>query len=107
MDGLSGKAAWLRRVRRKVTLRGRKALHSARVLDDVVDTEVVLVPGLSEQARQRAVDHLAELVMLSHAYRIYAEGRISRRELARRGRGAVGRLETLQMPTAQQLTERE
>ena len=95
------------RMRRKLTSRGRKALDSARVLDDVVNSEVRLVPGLSGEARQRAVDHLAELVQLSQAYRHYSYGWISRRELERRGRGALGRLESLSSSGVQQLTERE
>lgn len=107
MDGLNEKTAKVRRLRRRMTFRHRKALHSARVLDDVVDTEVGLVPELSGSARQRAVDHLAELVLLSQAYRQYAAGWISRRELTRRGRDALGQLQTMQTPTAQQLTERE
>ena len=107
MDRLNEKAAKVRQLRRRVTFRQRKALHSARVLDDVVDTEVGLVPELDGAARQRAVDHLAELVLLSQAYRQYAHGWITRRELTRRGRDALGQLQTLQMPSAQQLTERE
>lgn len=95
------------RMRRKLTRRGRKAVHSARVLDEVVDTEVRLVPALTGEAQRRAVDHLAELVLLSQAYRHYSYGWIGRRELERRGKGALGRLEALSAPTVQQLTERE
>ncbi|MFR9728052.1 hypothetical protein ACL03H_02415 [Saccharopolyspora sp. MS10] len=95
------------RMRRKLTRRGRKALHSAHVLDEVVDSEVRLVPGLAGDARRRAVDHLAELVLLSQAYRHYSYGWISRRELERRGKGALGRLESLSASGLEQLTERE
>jgi len=62
------------------------------MLDDVVDAQLPLVASLSEQSRCRAADHLAELVMLAHSYRMYAEGRISRRELDCRGRSTVSQL---------------
>lgn len=70
----------------------RKALDSAKVLDDVVESQLALLARLPEEGRQRAADHLAELVLLAQAYRHYAKGWIPRRELDRRARAAADRL---------------
>ena len=72
--------------------RTKRAVRAAAMLDQVVDAQLPLVASLGEQSRCRAAHHLAELVMLAHSYRMYAEGRISRRELERRGRSAVTKL---------------
>lgn len=87
--------------------RGRKALRSARMLDDVVDAQVALLPQLSDETRRQSAEYLAELVMLAQAYRHFAVGWISRRELERRGRQVVERLEAIRPLTFEQLTERE
>jgi hypothetical protein len=71
----------------------RRALDSARVLDQVVENQLSLVARMPEgNSRVRAADFLAELVMLSQAYRHHAAGWISRRELERRGQLAMLRL---------------
>ncbi|WP_291412409.1 hypothetical protein [Actinophytocola sp.] len=81
--------------RRQVTRpsrRVRRALASARVLDQVVADQLPLVARLPEASRHRAADFLAELVLLSQAYRHHAAGWITRRELERRGTGTVSRI---------------
>jgi hypothetical protein len=65
--------------------RAKRALDSARVLDEVVANQLAMVSRLPEDGRRRAADFLAELVMLAQSYRHYAAGWISRRELERRG----------------------
>jgi hypothetical protein len=71
----------------------RRALDSARVLDQVVEHQLPLVARLPEGgSRVRAADFLAELVLLSQAYRHHAAGWISRRELERRGHSTMRRL---------------
>lgn len=71
----------------------RRALDSARVLDQVIENQLPLVARLPEgNSRVRAADFLAELVMLSQAYRHHAAGWISRRELERRGQLTMLRL---------------
>jgi hypothetical protein len=71
----------------------RRALDSARVLDQVVENQLPLVARLPEGgSRVRAADFLAELVLLSQAYRHHAAGWITRRELERRGHLAMRRL---------------
>lgn len=62
------------------------------MLDKVVAAQLPLVARLPEASRRRAADFLAELVLLSQAYRHHAEGWISRRELEERGSGAVSRI---------------
>lgn len=69
-----------------------RAVRAAAMLDDVVDAQLPLVAGLGEQSRHRVANNLAELVMLAHAYRRYAEGWIDRQELDRRGRAVIARL---------------
>src|SRR5205085_4900067 len=48
----------------KLAPRRRRALRSARVLDEVVNDQVALLPQLPEEVRLRYAEHLAELVML-------------------------------------------
>ncbi len=62
------------------------------MLDQVVATQLPLVAAMPEASRSRAADFLAELVLLSQAYRHHAAGWISREELERRGSGAVSRI---------------
>lgn len=69
-----------------------RAVRAAAMLDDVVDAQLPLVTSLGEQSRHRVANNLAELVMLAHSYRGYAEGRIDRQELDRRGRAVIARL---------------
>ena len=97
----------LRRTWRQLSGRRGRALRSARVLDDVVDAQVAEVPRLSERSRERAARHLAELVLLAHAYRRYAAGRMSRGQLLRRSWRASERLEALRRSRVEHLTERE
>ncbi|GLZ41296.1 hypothetical protein [Actinokineospora sp. NBRC 105648] len=96
----------------RTAIRGKRterALASARVLDRAVDNQLACVAGLPADARERAADHLAELVLLAQAYRHYANGWISHRELDHRGRRATARLTELRAarPTAAHLTERD
>lgn len=91
----------------KLSWRRRRALRSARLLDDVVDAQAGSLPELPEDARRSAADHLAELVLLAQAYRYYAAGQLSHRELRRRGWTTVDRLESMRRPRMEQLTERE
>jgi len=88
----------------------RRALESARILDHVVNSHLALVSRLSEDARRRAADFLAELVMLAESYRHYAAGWISRRELDRRGAHTMRRLAAIRRrrgESAAQFTERD
>jgi hypothetical protein len=72
----------------------RRALDSARILDQVVENQLPLVARLPEGgSRVRAADFLAELVLLSQAYRHHAAGWITRRELERRGNRTMRRLD--------------
>ena len=89
--------------------RVKRAIDSARVLDEVVATQLALVSRLSEDGRRRAADFLAELVMLATAYRHYAAGWISRRELERRGLHTMQRLAVIRQrrPSRAQFTEHE
>ncbi len=84
-------------------------MDSARVLDEVVANQLALVSRLSEEGRRRAADFLAELVMLATAYRHYAAGWISRRELERRGLHTMRRLALIRQrrATRAQFTEHE
>lgn len=101
------KIARARRTQSRLSWRARRALRSAKVLDDVVDSQLELIPHLPAGARRESADYLAELVLLGQAYRHYAIGWISRRDLDRRGRETLKRLEAFKRPSAQQLTERE
>ncbi|GAA4856582.1 hypothetical protein [Saccharopolyspora rosea] len=87
--------------------RRRRALSTARLLDDLVTDQVWMLPHLSPDSRRRSADHLAELTMLGQAYRYYAIGWISRRELQRRGRAAADRLAEIRCPTTVQFTDDE
>jgi hypothetical protein len=88
--------------------RTRRALRTAQLLDEVVDSQLPLLTALPEDRRRRSADYLAELVMLSQAYRHYASGWIDRRELDRRGHGVLDRLGELRaQPSAAQVTERD
>lgn len=73
--------------------RARQALENARLLDQIVDSQLPLLPGLPEAGRRRSAGYLAELVMLAQDYRHYAAGWIDRAELADRGRATAGRLD--------------
>jgi hypothetical protein len=86
--------------------RTRRALRTAQLLDEVVDSQLPLLTALPEGRRRRSADYLAELVMLSQAYRHYAAGWIDRRELDRRGHGVLDRLGELRAtPSAAQVTD--
>ena len=89
--------------------RARRALDSARVIDEVVNNQLMLVSRLPEERRRRAADFLAELVMLAQAYRHYAIGWISRRELERRGMETMRRLSVIRQRQASpaQFTEQD
>lgn len=89
--------------------RVKRAIDSARVLDEVVANQLPLVSGLSEGGRRRAADFLAELVMLATAYRHYAAGWISRRELERQGLHTMRQLSSIRQrkPSTAQFTEHE
>ena len=89
--------------------RARRALDSARVLDEVVANQLALVSRLPEDGRRRAADFLAELVMLAQAYRHYAAGWIGRRELERRGMDTMRTLAAIRArhPSPAQFTEQD
>ena len=91
------------------TRRARRALDSARVLDEVVANQLTLLSRLPEDGRRRAADFLAELVMLAQAYRHYAAGWISRGELERRGLNAMRNLAAIRARkhSAAQFTEQD
>ena len=92
----------------RVGWRRRRALRSARLLDEIVDSQLPLLSGLSEQQRRRSADYLAELVTLAQAYRHYAAGWISRRELERRGRLVLAHIRVLRSQrSSAQLTEQD
>ncbi|WP_460958121.1 hypothetical protein [Parasphingorhabdus pacifica] len=101
------RSARAKRTRSRPGWRGRRALRSAQVLDDVVNSQLRLVPHLSAEARRESADYLAELVMLAQVYRHFAAGWISRHELEHRGNAAMHRLAGLRSPSGQQLAERE
>jgi hypothetical protein len=89
----------------------RRALDSARILDQVVENQLPLVSRLPEGgSRARAADFLAELILLSQAYRHHAAGWISRRELERRGNVTMRRLSSIRRRSPlsyTQFTERD
>lgn len=66
--------------------RRARAQRCARLLDEMVDSQVALLPHLPESARRDSAERLAGLVMLSQSYVHYGRGWISRRELHERGR---------------------
>ena len=87
--------------------RARRALRAARMLDDVVDSQLPLLAGLPESSRRRSANYLAELVMLAQDYRHYANGWLDRKELDARCRRAVRRLDNHRHrhPSTAQYTE--
>lgn len=87
--------------------RARRALHAARMLDEVVDSQLPLLASLPEASRRRSANYLAELVMLAQAYRHYAAGWLDRRELDHRAHQAIHRLDKRRHrhPSAAQFTE--
>jgi hypothetical protein len=89
--------------------RARNALRSARILDELVESQLPLVSRLPEDSRRRASDYLAELVLLAQAYRHFAAGWISRRELERRGLATMQQLTSLRRPRPEtpQFTEQD
>jgi hypothetical protein len=97
------------RLAARTTRRARRALESARVLDEVVANQLSLVSRLPEDGRRRASDFLAELVMLASAYRHYAAGWISRRELEQRGKATMRTLALIRSrrPAPPQFTEQD
>jgi hypothetical protein len=82
----------VRRVSLTRRWRSRRALRSAQLLDEVVDTQLPLLAGFDEERRRRSADYLAELVALAQDYRCYANGWIDSRELDRRGQRTMNRL---------------
>ncbi|WP_207894498.1 hypothetical protein [Tamaricihabitans halophyticus] len=74
----------------------RHARRAACVLDELVESQVELLPRLPEHRRAVAAEYLAELAMLADAYRYYGQRWIDREELERRGHSAIDRLDTLQ-----------
>ncbi|GAA3860542.1 hypothetical protein GCM10022243_28290 [Saccharothrix violaceirubra] len=82
----------------------RGALKSARMLDEVVDTQLPLLAAFDEERRRRSADYLAELVKLAGAYRGYARGWIDARELERRGGLVMTELHRLRAGSAARLT---
>lgn len=75
--------------------RARRALRAARMLDEVVDTQLPFLASFDEQRRLRSADYLAELVKLAQDYRYFAHGWIDAEELDRRGRDALVALNRL------------
>jgi hypothetical protein len=66
-----------------------RALRSAELLDEIVDSQLPLVVGLCDESRAREANYLAELVQLAGAYRAFARGEISRSELQRHGEATL------------------
>ncbi|MCE6997027.1 hypothetical protein LZG04_19780 [Saccharothrix sp. S26] len=81
-------------------LRRRRALRAARMLDEVVDTQLPFLARFDEQRRLRSANYLAELVKLAHDYRYFAQGWIDAEELERRGRNAMAALDRLREDTS-------
>jgi hypothetical protein len=73
----------------------RRATATAELLDRIVDRDLELVASLPVPQRARPVEKLAALVMLAQAYRHYANGWITRRELRRRRRAIFDELTIL------------
>lgn len=76
-------------------VRRRRALRAARMLDEVVDTQLPFLASFDEQRRRRSANYLAELVKLAHDYRYFANGWIGAKELERRGQDAMAALNRL------------
>ncbi|HEY4020288.1 MAG TPA: hypothetical protein VGM75_16470 [Pseudonocardiaceae bacterium] len=89
--------------------RTRRALAAANMLDEVVDSQLALLAGLPERSRRRSANYLAELVMLAQTYRHYAAGWVDRKELDRRSRIAMRKLDHFRGPhlSAAQVTEQD
>ncbi|WNV91465.1 hypothetical protein [Umezawaea sp. Da 62-37] len=86
--------------------RARRALRSARLLDEVVDTQLPLLAAFGEERRRRSADYLAELVKLAQDYRYFAHGWIDAKELDRRGQEAIVQLSRLREdPTARLIND--
>ena len=83
--------------------RARRALKAARLIDEVVDTQLPLLASFDEQRRRRSADYLAELVKLAQDYRYFAHGWIDAAELDRRGRLAVTELTKLRTDPSRRL----
>ncbi|MFI9008689.1 hypothetical protein ACIGNX_15820 [Actinosynnema sp. NPDC053489] len=75
--------------------RVKQALDAARMLDEVVDTQLPFLATFDEHRRRRSADYLAELVKLADDYRCFANGWIDAGELERRGRDAVAAMDRL------------
>ncbi|MBB5911106.1 hypothetical protein [Actinoalloteichus hymeniacidonis] len=86
---------WRRDRRVRSGSSARRALRTAAMLDELVDSQLPLVVGLSEPSARRASEYLAALVMLGQAYRWYGAGWIGRRELHERGRQCVAVLDRM------------
>lgn len=89
--------------------RARRALRSAAMLDQIVDSQLPLLAGLPERSRRRSANYLSELVMLAQAYRHYAAGWIDRRELDQRSQLTMRRLNNFRHPhpSTAQFTEQD
>jgi hypothetical protein len=88
--------------RRKV----KRALRAARMLDEVVDTQLPFLASFDEQRRRRSANYLAELVKLAQDYRYFAQGWIDAEELERRGQDAMAALNRLREdPSARLVTD--
>ncbi|WP_433266979.1 hypothetical protein ACQPZF_00225 [Actinosynnema sp. CS-041913] len=86
--------------------RTKRALKAARMLDQVVDTQLPLLASFDEERRRRSADYLAELVTLAQDYRYYANGWIDAKELDRRGHQTMAKLTKLREdPTARLITD--
>ncbi|GAA1266738.1 hypothetical protein GCM10009634_07580 [Saccharothrix xinjiangensis] len=83
--------------------RARRALKAARMIDEVVDTQLPLLASFDEERRRRSADYLAELVKLAQDYRYFANGWIDAAELDRRGRHAVTQLTELRANPSRRL----
>jgi hypothetical protein len=83
----------LRAWKARPTRRARHASQSAEMIDEIVDSQLTTLPLLDEARRERAAEHLAELVMLAQAYRHLAAGWISEAEVGRRANAVVHQLE--------------
>ncbi|PSL55387.1 hypothetical protein B0I31_105349 [Saccharothrix carnea] len=81
-------------------VRRRRARRAARMLDEVVDTQLPFLASFDEQRRRRSANYLAELVKLAHDYRCFANGWIDAKELERRGQDAMAALDRLRAEDA-------
>ncbi|NUT53000.1 MAG: hypothetical protein HOV94_37785 [Saccharothrix sp.] len=87
--------------------RVKRALAAARMLDEVVDTQLPFLASFDEQRRRRSANYLAELVKLAQDYRYFANGWIDAKELDRRGQDAMAALNRLRDddPSARLITD--